>query len=272
MLPLSIFRLRTLAGANAAGLLLGGSFFAFIFVGTLYMQQVLHYSSLQTGLAWLAASLTSIALAGVSQRSPPGRRQVVMAIGMTLIGAGVIWATQVPVHGHFLANLAGPFVVAGAGTAFAFIPISIAALAGVEEHQAGLASGLLNTSQHFGGAIGIAIASSLAASHTTDASARRQRRTRGPHRRLPAGAVGARRDRAARHPGDLRARPPRRALRRRHQDRIREPQPRSPARTRQTQTTAHPRQGEAQPCPPPKKKQSVDNESYDGHLHCQART
>jgi len=167
LLPLSIFRLRTLAGANAAGLLLGGSFFAFIFVGTLYMQQVLHYSALQTGLAWLAASLTSIALAGLSQLLVTRiGSKVVMAIGMTLIGAGVLWATQVPVHGHFVGNLAGPFVVAGAGTAFAFIPISIAALAGVSEHQAGLASGLLNTSQQLGGALGIAIASSVAVSHT----------------------------------------------------------------------------------------------------------
>ena len=167
VMPLSIFQLRTLAGANAAGLLLGGSFFAFIFIGTLYMQQVLHYSALQTGLAWLAASLTSVALAGVSQALVTrGGAKVVMAIGMTLIGAGVLWATQVPVHGHFIANLAGPFVVAGAGTAFAFIPISIAALAGVSEHQAGLASGLLNTSQQLGGALGIAIASSVAASHT----------------------------------------------------------------------------------------------------------
>ena len=167
ILPLGIFRLRTLAGANAAGLLLGGSFFAFVFVGTLYMQQVLHYSALQSGLAWLAASLTSIALAGVSQwLVTRGGAKIVMAIGMTLIGAGVVWATQVPVDGRFLENLAGPFVVAGAGTAFAFIPISIAALAGVAEHQAGLASGLLNTSQQLGGAIGIAIASSVAATHT----------------------------------------------------------------------------------------------------------
>jgi EmrB/QacA subfamily drug resistance transporter len=167
LLPLSIFRLRTLAGANVAGLLLGGSFFAFIFIGTLYMQQVLHYSALQTGLAWLAASLTSIALAGVSQALVTrGGAKVVMATGMALVGAGVLWATQAPVGGHFLANLAGPLVVAGAGTAFAFIPISIAALAGVKEQQAGLASGLLNTSQQLGGAIGIAIASSVAASHT----------------------------------------------------------------------------------------------------------
>ena len=167
ILPLSIFRLRTLAGANTAGLLLGGSFYAFIFVGTMYMQQVLHYGALQSGLAWLTASLTSIALAGLSQALVTrGGTKIVMAVGMTLIGVGAIWATQVPVHGHFLANLAGPMVVAGAGTAFAFIPISIAALAGVQEQQAGLASGLLNTSQQLGGAIGIAIASSVAAGHT----------------------------------------------------------------------------------------------------------
>jgi MFS family permease len=146
---------------------LGASFYAFFFVGTLYMQQVLHYSALQSGMAWLATSITSVALAGLSQyavtRIGP---KVVMAIGMTLIGAGVLAATQVPVHGHYIGNLLGPFAVAGAGTAFAFIPISIAGLAGVEEHRAGLASGLLNTSQNLGGAIGIAIASSIAASHT----------------------------------------------------------------------------------------------------------
>jgi len=167
ILPLSILRLRTLSGANVAGLLLGGSFYSFIFVGTLYMQQVLHYSALQTGVAWLAASMTSIALAGLSQSLVTrGGAKIVMAVGMMLIGAGALWATQVPVRGHFVGNLLGPFMVAGAGTAFAFIPISIAALAGVEEHRAGLASGLLNSSQQLGGAIGIAIASSIAASHT----------------------------------------------------------------------------------------------------------
>ena len=167
VLPLAIFKARMLAGANLAGLLLGGSFFAFVFTGTLYMQQVLHYSALQTGVAWLAASVTSMALAGVSQalvtRVGP---KLVMAVGMTLIGSGVLWATQAPVHGHFLADLAGPFVLAGAGTAFSFIPISVAALTGVAEHQSGLASGLLNTSTQFGAAIGTAIASSVAASHT----------------------------------------------------------------------------------------------------------
>ena len=167
LLPLGIFRRRTLTGANTAGLLLGASFYAFFFVGTLYMQEVLHFSALQAGVAWLATSVTSIALAGLSQylvtRIGP---KVVMAIGMTLIGTGVLWATQAPVHGHYASNLLGPLLVAGAGTAFAFIPISIAGLAGVEEHRAGLASGLLNTSQNLGGAVGIAIASSVAASQT----------------------------------------------------------------------------------------------------------
>jgi EmrB/QacA subfamily drug resistance transporter len=166
LMPLTIFRLKTLAGANAVGLLLGGSFFGFIFIGTLYMQQVLGYSALQTGIAWLAASLTSVAFAGLSQMLVTrGSAKLVMAFGMALIGGGVLWATQVPVHGHFWTSLAGPFLVTGLGTAFAFIPVSIGGLAGVAEHEAGLASGLLNTSQQLGGAIGVAVASTVAASH-----------------------------------------------------------------------------------------------------------
>jgi EmrB/QacA subfamily drug resistance transporter len=166
LMPLSIFRLKTLAGANAVGLLLGGSFFAYIFVGTLYMQQVLGYSALKTGLTWLATSLTSVAFAGLSQALVTRRGpRLVMALGMALIGGGLLWTTQVPVDGRFFSNLAGPFLITGLGTAFAFIPISIAGLAGVAKHEAGLASGLLNTSQQLGGAIGVAIASTVAASH-----------------------------------------------------------------------------------------------------------
>jgi EmrB/QacA subfamily drug resistance transporter len=167
MIPLSIFRLRSLAAANAAALLLGASFFAFVFAGTLYMQQVLHYSALQTGAAWLAASVTSMALAGVSQLLVTRiGAKLVMAFGMTLIGVGIVWMTRAPADGAFLANLVGPFVVAGAGTAFSFIPISVAALEGVTERQSGLASGLLNTSTQFGAAIGTAIASSVAVGRT----------------------------------------------------------------------------------------------------------
>jgi hypothetical protein len=165
LLPLSIFRLRTLAGSNVGGLLLGASFYAFIFIGTLYMQQVLGYSPLKGGFTWLVASLASIVFAGLSQLLVTRTSvKLVMALGMALIGGGILWATQMPVHGHFW-SLFGPFLVVGIGTAFAFIPVSIGALAGVAEHQAGLASGLIYTSQELGGAIGIAIASSVAASH-----------------------------------------------------------------------------------------------------------
>jgi hypothetical protein len=144
-MPLRIFRLRTLAGANAVGLLLGASFYSFIFIGTLYMQQVLGFSALQGGFAWAAAGITSMLFAGVSQLLvTKGSAKLVMAFGMTVIGIGILWSTQAPVHGHYWANLFGPFLVAvGMGSAFAFIPVSIAALAGVAEHEAGLASGLI---------------------------------------------------------------------------------------------------------------------------------
>jgi EmrB/QacA subfamily drug resistance transporter len=168
LMPLRIFGSKTLTGANAVSLLLGGSFFAFIFIGTLYMQQVLGYSALKAGLAWLATSLTSVAFAGLSQALVTrGRGKLVMAAGMAMIGGGVLWATQVAEHGTFWSSLAGPFLVVGIGTAFAFIPVSIAALAGVAEREAGLASGLLNTSQQLGGAIGVALASTIAATHSS---------------------------------------------------------------------------------------------------------
>src|SRR3989440_7490229 len=164
LMPLRIFQNKTLAGANAVGVLLGGSFFAFIFIGTLYMQQVLGYSALKAGLAWLTMALSSVAFAGLSQALVTrGSARLVMAAGMAMIGGGILWATQVPVHGHFWADLAGPFLIIGVGTAFAFVPVSIAALAGVAEHEAGLASGLINTSQQLGGAVGVAVASPIAA-------------------------------------------------------------------------------------------------------------
>jgi MFS family permease len=168
LIPLRIFRLQTLAGANAVGFLLGASFYSFIFIGTLYMQQVLGYSALQGGFAWATAGAASMLFAGLSQMLvTKGSAKLVMAFGMTCVGAGAIWLTQAPVHGHFWGDLFGPLLVGcGMGTAFSFIPISIAALAGVAEHDAGVASGLIYTSQELGGALGIAIASSIAANHS----------------------------------------------------------------------------------------------------------
>jgi EmrB/QacA subfamily drug resistance transporter len=166
LLPLRLFRLKTLAGSNAVGFLLGASFYSFIFLGTLYMQQVLGYSAMRTGLAWLATTLTGVVLAGPAQMlATKASAKLVMVVGMTAVGAGILWATQLPAHGHFWANMAGPFFVTGAVT-WAFIPVSIGALAGVTERDAGVASGLIDTSQQLGGAIGIAVASTVAASHT----------------------------------------------------------------------------------------------------------
>jgi EmrB/QacA subfamily drug resistance transporter len=169
LLPLPLLRMRSVAGSNAVGFLLGTSFITFVFLGTLYMQQVLGFSALAAGAAWMTASVTSLVftLTGVSQRlvtrtSP----RTIMAFGMALIGAGMLWAAQAPPNGTFWPNLAGPFFVAGMGTAFAFVPVSIGALTGVTGRDAGVASGLLNTSQNLGCVIGVAVASSIAASHS----------------------------------------------------------------------------------------------------------
>jgi EmrB/QacA subfamily drug resistance transporter len=169
LMPLRIFRLQTLAGANAVGFLLGASFYSFIFIGTLYMQQVLGFSALQSGFAWATSGIASMLFAGLSQALVTKvSAKLVMALGMAVLGVGIFWTAQAPVHGHFLSDLFGPFLVAvGMGSAFTFIPIQIAAVAGVDKHEAGLASGLIYTSQELGGALGIAIASSIAASHYT---------------------------------------------------------------------------------------------------------
>jgi EmrB/QacA subfamily drug resistance transporter len=168
LMPLRIFRLQTLAGANAVGFLLGASFYAFIFIGSLYMQQVLGYSALQGGFAWAASGITSMLFAGISQMLVTRiSAKLVMAFGMCALAAGIFWTAQAPVHAHYLGNLFGPFLLGvGMGTAFTFIPVQIAALAGVAERESGLASGLIYTSQELGGALGIAIASSIAASHS----------------------------------------------------------------------------------------------------------
>ncbi|MEZ0112068.1 EmrB/QacA subfamily drug resistance transporter [Catenulispora sp. EB89] len=166
LLPLRLFRLRSLAGSNAVGFLLGASFYGYIFIGTLYMQQVLHYSAMTTGLAWLTVGLTGVVLAGPAQiLVTRASVRVVMAVGMTVTGAGILWLTQAPVHGSFLANLAGPFFLTGTVT-WVFIPVSIGALVGVTERDAGIASGLIDSSQQLGGAIGIAVASTVAAARS----------------------------------------------------------------------------------------------------------
>jgi len=166
MVSFSIFRIRTVTGANVCGFFLGAVVFANFFLLTLYVQQVLGYSALKTGLTFLATAGTVVLLAGVSQSlvTRVGPRPV-MAIGLALITGGMLWYTQIPVEGSFVTHLLPGYVLVGIGMAFSFIPMSIAALAGVEPRRAGLASGLINASQQIGGALGVAIAATVAFTH-----------------------------------------------------------------------------------------------------------
>jgi EmrB/QacA subfamily drug resistance transporter len=168
LLPMRLFRLRTLSGSNVSGLLLGGALFSQFFLLTLYMQQVLHYSALQTGVAYVALTLAIIVFANVSQALALrfGIRRI-LPLGLLLAAVGLVLYAQLPVHGHYFWDLFPAFVLSGIGMSFAFIPMTIGALAGVEASDAGVASGLINTSQQIGGAIGVAVATTIAATYTS---------------------------------------------------------------------------------------------------------
>ena len=168
LLPLRIFRLRTLAGSNASALMLGGAVFSQFFLLTLYMQEVLHYSALKTGVAYIALTLTVIVFSGVAQAlvTRVGVRWVLTA-GMALSTVALVLFAQLPVDGHYWSDLFPAFIISGVGLALAFVPMSIGALTGVHPADAGVASGLLNTTQQIGGAIGVAIATTVATTFTT---------------------------------------------------------------------------------------------------------
>jgi EmrB/QacA subfamily drug resistance transporter len=168
LLPMRIFRLRTLSASNLSGFLLAGALFSQFFLLTLYMQQVLHYSALKTGVAYIALTLSIIVLSAAAQALTTrfGVRAV-LPIGMVIAAGAIVLYAQLPVHGHYFWNLFPAFLLSGLGLAFAFIPMSIGALAGVGHSEAGVASGLINTSQQIGGAIGVAVATTIATTFTT---------------------------------------------------------------------------------------------------------
>ena len=168
LLPLRIFRLRTLTASNINALLMGAAIFSQFFLLTLYMQQVLHYSALKTGVAYIALTLAIIGFSAVSQAlvTRIGIR-LVLTVGMALSAAGLILYAQLPVHGTYFTNLFPAFILSGIGLAFAFVPMSIGALTGVKPEDAGVASGLLNTNQQIGGAIGVALATTIATTYTS---------------------------------------------------------------------------------------------------------
>jgi MFS family permease len=130
---------------------------------SLYMQGVLGYDAMDAGLAYLPLALTIIVTAGLASQlvTRLGFKPVLMG-GMLLVAAGLVWLSFVPVDGSYTANLLGPMIVAGAGLGFSFVPVTIGAVAGTKPHEAGLASGIINTSQQVGGALGVALLSTVA--------------------------------------------------------------------------------------------------------------
>jgi EmrB/QacA subfamily drug resistance transporter len=169
LVPFAIFRLRTLTGANVAGLMTGASLFSMFFFISLYMQQVLGYSAIKAGLSYLPLAVTIIISAGIaSQLVTRIGFKPVLATGMGLVAAGILWFSQVSVGGSFLSDILGPSLLAAVGLGFAFVPQTIAAVSGIREREAGLASGLINTSQQVGGALGLAVLATIANTRTDD--------------------------------------------------------------------------------------------------------
>jgi EmrB/QacA subfamily drug resistance transporter len=170
LMRFGLLRTKTVAGANVAGFIMGTAMFSMFLMLTLYMQQVLGYSAMETGVAYLAVAGTAIIWSGVAAQlvTRVGVKPVLVS-GMAFLTAGLIFFTQVSVGGSYVTDLLPGFLLIGVGIGFSFVPITIAALAGVEPAEAGLASGLINTSQQIGGALGIAALSTIATSRTDEA-------------------------------------------------------------------------------------------------------
>jgi MFS family permease len=169
ILPLGIFRLGTLRAANVIGFLVGCAIFSQFFLLSLYMQQVLHYSAMETGAAYIAVTATIIVFAGVAQAlvTRVGVRPV-LTVGLALATVALVGYSRVPVDGTYVPDLLFPFLIGGIGLGLTFVPTQIAALTGVTGEQAGVASGLINTSQQIGGAIGLALVSTVATTLTSN--------------------------------------------------------------------------------------------------------
>ncbi|HEX3294554.1 MAG TPA: MFS transporter, partial [Solirubrobacterales bacterium] len=172
LVPFRIFRLRTLTGANVVGLLLGASLFSMFYFISLYMQQVLGYSAIHAGLSYLPLALTIVVAAGLGgQLVTRFGFKPILAAGMLFVAAGLLWFSQVSVGGGFLTDILGASLLAAIGLGFGFVTSTIAAVSGVEEKEQGLASGLINTSQQIGGALGLAVLSTIATTRTNDVMA-----------------------------------------------------------------------------------------------------
>lgn len=163
LVPFRIFENRTLTGANVTGLLVGASLFSMFFYISLYMQQTLGWDALKAGLAYLPLALTIIVAAGAASGlvTKIGFKPVLIA-GLSLVVVALLWFSRVSVGGSYVGDLLFPMILAGAGLGFAFVPVTLAATHGTDAHDAGLASGLINTAQQVGGALGLAVLTAVA--------------------------------------------------------------------------------------------------------------
>jgi EmrB/QacA subfamily drug resistance transporter len=168
LMPLRIFASRALSAANVVVLLVGGATFGMWFFVSLYLQEVLHYSPIKAGLAFLPMTLCIVIGSTFASRvvARLGTKPL-LATGMILQTAGLLLFAQVAVHGGYLGDFLIASLLTAMGIGLSFVPATIAAVAGVAPHEAGLASGLVNTARMFGGALGLAILATIATSRTT---------------------------------------------------------------------------------------------------------
>ncbi|MDX6511536.1 MAG: hypothetical protein QOE36_1040 [Gaiellaceae bacterium] len=170
LVRLSIFRIRSLTTANIVMFLVASGMFAMFFFNTLYIQRVLGYGPLKAGLAFLPFTAGIMVSAGLaSQFAPRVGVRPIAAIGMIVASAGMLLLTQLPVHGTYLTNVLPSLLLTSLGMGAVFMPLTLVATTGLEDSDQGLASGLFNTSQQIGGALGLAILSTIAANKTSSA-------------------------------------------------------------------------------------------------------
>jgi EmrB/QacA subfamily drug resistance transporter len=173
IMPLTIFRNRNVASADAVALLVGASLFSMFFFISLYLQQVLGDSALEAGLSYLPLALAIVVSAGsAAQLVTRVGPKPVLVTGLVLTTIGLLLFTQVSADGSFLGDVLVPSVIVAVGLGLSFVPLTIVAVAGVSHQDAGMASGLINTAQQVGGALGLAVLSSIAASRIADAGGR----------------------------------------------------------------------------------------------------
>jgi len=170
LVPFRVFRIGSVAGANLTGVLMGAALFSMFFFISLYMQQILGFDALEAGLAYLPLAGSIVVAAGVASQltNRLGARSVLVG-GLALVAGGLVWFSQISVGGSYLADVLGPSLLAGWGLGLAFVPVTIASQGGISEADAGLASGLINTAQQVGGALGLAVLATVANSATNSA-------------------------------------------------------------------------------------------------------